>query len=88
MSENLDPASSKTNKPRKDDDLDTFLNVDDLPEDGLQVRVVTRMANSQVMVRIPREEETKKLVKHIAFTNWRTAVRCLFRHEEILLFIF
>lgn len=24
MSENLDPASSKTNKPRKDDDLDTF----------------------------------------------------------------
>lgn len=84
MSENIDPASSKKNIPRKDDYLEIFLNVDDLPEDGLQVKVVTRMANGQVIVRIPREEETKILVKHIALRNWRTALRFLFRHEEIL----
>ena len=41
------------------------------------------MANGKVIVRIPRDEESKELIKHIAFTNWKTAVNCTFRHEEL-----
>ena len=80
--ENINP-SSKKDVQKKDDELDSHLNVDDLPDEGLQVKIVTRMANGKVIVRIPRDEESKELIKHIAFTNWKTAVNCMFRHDEL-----
>ena len=48
-------ASEKENN----DNIDQYLNIDNLPEGGLQVKVVFKTEPENVLVRIPRDEMTK-----------------------------
>ena len=48
-------ASEKENN----DNIDQYLNIDNLPEGGLQVKVVFKTESENVLVRIPRDEMTK-----------------------------
>lgn len=60
-----------------------YLNIDDLPSDGLQVKVVLRNPNGNVVVRIPRDEDSKSLVKQIALRNWSAASNAVLKHHEM-----
>lgn len=60
------------------------LNIDDLPESGLQVKVLVVQPNGDVIVRIPQDEKLKLLVKHIAYKNWKSAANVIVKHEELL----
>ena len=65
------------------DEMLRKLNVDDLPQTGLQVKVVYRNPSGQVIARIPRDEESKALVRNIAFEKWREASNVVLKHKEI-----
>ena len=66
-----------------EDEMLRKLNVDDLPQTGLQVKVVYRNPSGQVIARIPRDEESKALVSNIACEKWREASNVVLKHEEI-----
>ena len=66
-----------------EDEMLRKLNVDDLPQTGLQVKVVYRNPSGQVIARIPRDEESKALVRNIACEKWREASNVVLKHEEI-----
>ena len=60
-------ASEKENN----DNIDQYLNIDNLPEGGLQVEVVFKTESENVLVRIPRDETTKCLVRQVCDKNWQ-----------------
>lgn len=66
-----------------EDEMLRKLNVDDSPQTGLQVKVVYRNPSGQVIARIPRDEESKALVRNIACEKWREASNVVLKHEEI-----
>lgn len=70
--QNTNPSSA-SQEIYADDISPSYLKIDDLPKEGVQVKVLVRNANGSVIVRIPRDEERKHVVKHIAYTNWKTA---------------
>ena len=51
-------ASEKENN----DNIDQYLNIDNLPEGSLQVKVVFKTESENVLVRIPRDEIVVKRV--------------------------
>ena len=57
------------------------MNVEDLPNDG--VKIVFMNPSGNVTVRIPRDSQTKTLVKNVATKQWREAINALLMHEEI-----
>ena len=59
------------------------LNVNDLPQTGLQVKVVYVNPSGNVFVRIPRDEQTKTLVKNLACENWRKVSNAILKHGEL-----
>ena len=59
------------------------LNVDDFPQTGLQVKVVYVNPPGNVIVRIPRDEQTKTLVKNLACENWREVSNAILKHGEL-----
>ena len=62
-------ASEKENN----DNINQYLNIDNLPEGGLQVKVVFKTESENVLVRIPRDEMTKCLVRQVCDKNWHAA---------------
>lgn len=52
-----------------EDEMLRKLYVDDLPQTGLQVKVVYRNPTGQVIARIPQEEESKALVRNISLAK-------------------
>ncbi|XP_028415628.1 uncharacterized protein LOC114538990 [Dendronephthya gigantea] len=89
----LSPNVNKENKPTRSrktlafdnqqDNVDQNLNIDDLPECGLQVKVVLRTESGNVLVRIPREEDSKRLVRHICEKKWHAVANALMKHSEM-----
>ena len=59
------------------------LNVDDLPQTGLQVKVVYVNPSGNVVVRIPRDEQTRTLVKNLVCENWRDVSSAILTHGEL-----
>ena len=57
------------------------MNVEDLPNDG--VKIMSMNPSGNVTVRIPRDSQTKTLVKNVATKQWREAINALLMHEEI-----
>ena len=57
------------------------MNVEDLPNDG--VKIMSMNPSGNVTVRIPRDSQTKTLVKNVATIQWREAINALLMHEEI-----
>jgi len=66
------------------DSSSSYLNIDDLPKEGLQIKVLILHPNGNVSVRIPREEESKKLVKKISLCDWKAASKLLIKHQELM----
>ena len=62
-------SSTPVSSTQKEDEMLSKLNVDDLPETGLQVKVVYMIPSVTVTTRVPREESTKNLIKNIACEN-------------------
>ena len=65
----------------QENEMLSHMNVEDLPNDG--VNIVFMNPSGNVTVRIPRDSQTKKLVKNIVIKQWREAINALSRHEEI-----
>ena len=63
--------------------LDQYLNIDTLPEGGLQVKVVYKTNSANVLVRTPRDEKTKSLVRQICDKNWHAAANTVTNHSEL-----
>ena len=59
------------------------LNVDDLPQTGLQVKVVYVNPSGNVIVRIWQDEQTRTLVKNLACENWRDVSSAILKHGEL-----
>ena len=59
----------------------SHMNVEDLPNDG--VKIVFMNPSGNVTVRIPRDSQTKTLVKNDATKQWREEINALLMHEEI-----
>ena len=68
---------------QKEDEVLRRLNVDDLPPTGLQVKVVYVNPSGNVTVRIPRDDQTKTLVKNLVCENWREVSNAVLKHEEL-----
>ena len=68
---------------QKEDEMLSNLNVDDLPQTGLQVKVVYMIPSGTVTTRVPRDEQTKNLVKNIACENWREVSNAILKHKEL-----
>ena len=54
-------------------------NVEDLSNDG--IKIVFMNPSGNVTERIPRDSQTKTLMKNIATKQWREAINALLRHE-------
>lgn len=66
-----------------EDEMLRRLNVDDLPRTGLQVKVVYVNPSGNVIARIPRDEQTRTLVKNLACENWRDVSSAILKHGEL-----
>ena len=66
---------------KREDEMLHRLNIDDLPNDGM--KIVHMNPSGNVVVRIPRNEQTKAVVKNIAMENWREASNFILKHEGI-----
>jgi len=73
----------QTSGKENNEDLDQYLNIDTLPEGGLQVNVVHKTNFANVFVRTPRDEETKRLVRQICDKNWHAAGNTVASHSEL-----
>lgn len=73
------PVSS----PQMEDVMLIKLNVDDLPQTGLQVKVVYMIPSGTVTTRVPRDEPTKNLVKNIACENWCEVSNAILKHKDL-----
>ena len=69
--------------PNENPNLDQYLNIDTLPEGGLQVKVVYKTNSANVLVRTPRDEKTKSLVRQICDKNWHAAANTVTNHSEL-----
>ena len=58
------------------------LNVENLPSDGVKILYLNQSGN--VTVRIPRDSQTKTLVKNIAAKKWREVSNGILKHVEIM----
>ena len=56
-------------------------NIDDLPNDGMKIVYMNPLGN--VVVRIPRNGQTKAVVKNIAMEKWREVSHLILKHEDI-----
>ena len=72
-------ASEKENN----DTIGQYLNIDNLPEDSLQVKVVFKTESANILVRIPHEETTKCLVRQVCDKNWHAAANSITKHSEL-----
>ena len=66
---------------KREDEMLHRLNIDDLPNDGMKIVYMNPSGN--VVVRIPRNEQTKAVVKNIAMEKWREASNFILKHEDI-----
>ena len=73
----------ETTEKENKDNLDQYLNMDTLPEGGLQVKVVYKTNSANVLVRTPRDEKTKSLVRQICDKNWHAAANTVTNHSEL-----
>ena len=55
------------------------MNVEGLPNDG--VKIVFMNPSGNVTVRIPRDSQTKTLVKNVATKQWREVINALLMQE-------
>ena len=76
-------SSSMSTPTEKEEEMLRRLNVDDLPQTGLQVKVVYLNPSGNVIVRIPRDDQTKTLVKNLACGNWREVSNAILQHAEL-----
>ena len=54
-----------------------------MPENtGFQIKVAI-LSNGNMVIRIPREEETCRLVRQICNKNWKTASKTILEHFEM-----
>ena len=65
------------------DIIDQYLNIGNLPEGGLQVKVVFKTESGNILVRIPRDETTKCLVRQVCDKNWHAAANSITKHSEL-----
>ena len=65
-----------------ENDMLCKLNVENLPSDGVKILYVNESGN--VIVRIPRDSQTKTLVKNIAAKKWREVSNGILKHVEIM----
>ena len=65
----------------QENEMLSHMNVEDLPNDG--VNIVFMNPSGNVTVRIPRDSQTKTLVKNIVTKHGRETINALSRHEEI-----
>ena len=72
-------ASEKENN----DNIDQYLNVDNLPEGGLQVKIVFKTESGNILVRIPCDETTKCLVRQVCDKHWHAAANSITKHSEL-----
>ena len=73
----------ETSEKENSDNLDQYLNIDNLPEGGLQVKVVYKSNSGNVIVRSQRDEKTKSLVRQICDKNWHAAANTITNHSEL-----
>ncbi len=66
-----------------EDNLDQNLNINCFPESGLQVKVVFQTESGNVLVIIPREEDSKRLVRQISEKKWHAAANTLMKQSEL-----
>jgi len=76
-------ARLQISEKENNDNLDQYLNIDNLPLGGLQVKVVYKTNSENVLVRIPRNEKTKCLVGQICDKNWHAAANTITNHSEL-----
>ena len=81
--EKASPSWRKSKVVMSWDEMQSNLNVDDLPQTGLQVKVVYMIPSGTVATRIPRDEPTKILVKNIACENWREVSNAILKHKAL-----
>ena len=81
--EKASPSRRKSKVVMSWDEMQSNLNVDDLPQTGLQVKVVYMIPSGTVTTRIPRDEPTKILVKNIACENWREVSNPILKHKAL-----
>ena len=58
-------SGEKISEKESHDNLDQLLNIDNLPKNGLHVKVVLKTSSGNVLMRTPRYERTKCLVRQI-----------------------
>ena len=63
--------------------IDQYLNIGNLPECGLQVKVVFKTESGNILVRIPHDETTKCLVRQVCDKNWHAAANSITKHSEL-----
>ena len=73
----------QTSEKENNDIIDQYLNIDNLPEGGLQVKVVFKTESGNILVRIPRDETTKCLVRQLCDKNWHAAANSITKHSEL-----
>jgi hypothetical protein len=73
----------QTSEKENNDNLEQHLNIDNLPEGGLQVKVVYKTNSGNVLVRIPCDVKTKCLVRRICDKNWHAAANTITNHSEL-----
>ncbi|CAH3185919.1 unnamed protein product, partial [Porites lobata] len=80
---NLCKTGFQTSEKENNDIIDQYLNIDNLPEGGLQVKVVFKTESGNILVRIPRDETTKCLVRQLCDKNWHAAANSITKHSEL-----
>ena len=73
---------SEASEKENNDNIDQYLNIDNLPG-GLQVKVVFKTESENVLVRTPRDETTKCLVRQVCDKNWHAAANSIAKHSEL-----
>ena len=67
----------------QDDLLESCLNIDDMPGCDLQVKVAMVNSSGNATIRIPRDDETKKLIRQMCNKNWQAAANTIVKHDEL-----
>ena len=78
--ENIENTSSLSLE--RENEMLSKLNVENLPSDGVKILYLNQSGN--VTVRIPRDSQTKTLVKNIAAKKWREVSNGILKHVEIM----
>lgn len=67
----------------QDDLLESCLNIDDMPGCDLQVKVAMVNSSGNATIRIPRDDETKKLIRQMCNKNCQAAANTIVKHDEL-----